>query len=324
MLVKIQDSPIRKGDNTGSCKNLVEYLCKENEGKSPEQKELFFSHDDDYVSANEVTKTIDKNKKHVKKDQAKFFSIILSPSQKELHHIGDDSDLLKEYTREAMDEYADNFNKGLRGDDIVYFGKVEYTRSAKGDEKKIKISGEKYKSGELIEGDNRHIHVIVSRKDKSNSKKLSPMGNARGGKAPTPTGKMVSIGFDRSNYFEKCEMCFDWLFEYKRERVDSYRHRNIMKNGNADDKVEEMRRVIQKAQPVDHFFTTQKPPLKKEIGIQEVIVQKNITPISIEKTIEDKAVKKEKRSSLTNIKVKKTPSSTSYKKKQNDSNEQSF
>jgi hypothetical protein len=53
---------------------------------------------------------------------------VISPSKEELNHIGNNSENIKEYTRALMEAYAKNFNKGLEGKDIMYFGKVEHTR----------------------------------------------------------------------------------------------------------------------------------------------------------------------------------------------------
>jgi hypothetical protein len=37
-------------------------------------------------------------------------------------------EVLKGYSRVVMNEYAKNFNRGLTGDNILYFGKIEHNR----------------------------------------------------------------------------------------------------------------------------------------------------------------------------------------------------
>jgi len=74
--------------------------------------------------------------------------ITVNPSKDELKHIcksvsGRDinnisqlttielkryKEVLKDYTRIVMDQYAKNFNRGLSGENLVYFGKVEHSR----------------------------------------------------------------------------------------------------------------------------------------------------------------------------------------------------
>ena len=165
--------------NTGSVKQYVEYLCKEDAEKGAEQ-ELFFSHDRDDVLANEVIKGIDKNRHGLGKNDTKFYSVILAPEESELEKLEHDKKLLKEYTRKVMDTYARGFNgrdgknKGLKGSDLNYFCKLEDNRYYKGSDEEVKM-------GVVKQGDKKpgtghvHIHVIVGRKDRSNKYKISPL-----------------------------------------------------------------------------------------------------------------------------------------------------
>lgn len=70
---------------TSSCGGLVNYLCKE---KS--RDENFFSLRKDNVNAADVVAEIDKNAigKGLKNKDAKFFSIVVSPSADELKTLG--------------------------------------------------------------------------------------------------------------------------------------------------------------------------------------------------------------------------------------------
>ena len=71
-----------------------------------------------------------------------------------------------------------------------------------------------------------HAHIIVSRKDRANKLKLSPKTNHRG----TAKGA-VRGGFDRTDFFRKCERCFDVRMNYNREIKESFEYLNAIKNG---------------------------------------------------------------------------------------------
>ena len=57
-----------------------------------------------------MVELLDGNVKVLGKDDPKFYSLVLSPSADELRLIGDNSKAPEEYTRNAMDLYAKNFN----------------------------------------------------------------------------------------------------------------------------------------------------------------------------------------------------------------------
>lgn len=220
MYAKIQKSG--KGENKGSCSDYANYLDKENEYKPEHEKEYFFSHDKEKVQTFEVITAIDSNNKKLGKEEAKFFSVTLSPSEAELKHIGRDNDKLKEFTRSAMDEYAKNFNKGLEGKDLVYFAKLEYERSFKGTDQEVKQG--QAKQGELKQGDNRHIHVIVSRRAKENGYKISPLANEKNSKGML-NGKEVQKGFDRQKFSHAAEKTFDLTTGYQRSLEETYQYK---------------------------------------------------------------------------------------------------
>ncbi len=167
--------------NTGSCQGYVTYLCKEDKEKDFDM-ELFFNHEKDDVSPGEVVKAVDRNWKSLGKNDAKFYSVILAPEDKELDHLGGDKKKLKEYSRKVMEVYAQNFNnlngknKGLNGSDLTYFCKLEDHRYYKGTDREVKRG--LVKQGEKKPGTGHmHIHIIVARKDQENRYKLSPLVN---------------------------------------------------------------------------------------------------------------------------------------------------
>ena len=80
------------------------------------------------------------------------------------------------------------------------------------------------------EGNQSHIHIIVSRKDASNSVSLSP-GSKYKASEVMMNGKNVKRGFDRDSFFSKAEKTFDTTFGYKRNYAESYQSKkNFIKN----------------------------------------------------------------------------------------------
>lgn len=127
---------------TQSSADFVNYLEKENEGKSIEEQEHFFNQYGDEISAEEVIREIDGNKAKLKRDEPKFYSITVNPSPKELKHLQSNSEDLKAYARELMKEYAKSFNREINGrpvnvNDIMYYAKIEHERTYKGTDKAI-------------------------------------------------------------------------------------------------------------------------------------------------------------------------------------------
>lgn len=144
---------------------------------------------------------------------------------------------MKRYIREVfIPEYAKNFNKGLSEADIKFYGKIHFDRS---------------RSDNKL---NMHCHLIVSRKDQSNKKKLSPLTNHKNTKKGTVTG-----GFDRVNLFQQAEQGFDKLFGYDRQLSESFEYSNTMKNGSIDDKLKMQEQELQEPK---QYFTDEK---KKEV-----------------------------------------------------------
>ena len=141
------------------------------------------------------------------------FAIHVSPSENELRALGnteqEKAEAMKRYIREVfIPEYAKNFNKGLSEEDIKFYGKIHFDRNRSDNEL------------------NMHCHLIVSRKDQANKKKLSPLTNHKNTKNGAIKG-----GFDRVNLFQQVEQGFDKLFGYDRQQSESFDYHNTMKNG---------------------------------------------------------------------------------------------
>ena len=201
-------------NNAGSSRQLANYM--EHEDLERMEKgiytEGFFNLTDDNIYKSKVIKDIDTNIGQLLKTDAKFYAIHISPSEKELRAMGnteqEQAEAMKCYIREVfIPEYAKNFNKELSEADIKFYGKIHFDRSRSDNEL------------------NMHCHLIVSRKDQTNKKKLSPLTNHKN----TKNG-IIKGGFDRVNLFQQIEQGFDKLFSYNRQKIEAFDYQNTMKN----------------------------------------------------------------------------------------------
>ena len=85
-------------------------------------------------------------------------------------------------------------------------------------------NGKRIVQGMTKDGNQSHIHIIVSRKDASNSISLSP-GSKHKASEVEMHGKKVKRGFDRDKFFQKAEKTFDKTFGYKRNYAETYKAR---------------------------------------------------------------------------------------------------
>ena len=215
-------------NNAGSSRQLANYM--EHEDLERMEKGIytdgFFDLADDNFYKSKVIKDIDSNIGQLLKTDAKFFAIHISPSEKELRAMGnteqEQAEAMKRYIREVfIPEYAKNFNKELSASDIKFYGKIHFDRSRSDNEL------------------NMHCHLIMSRKDQTNKKKLSPLTNHKNTKKGTIKG-----GFDRKNLFQQAEQGFDRLFDYKRGITESFEYYNTMKNDSITDQLNMQERQI--------------------------------------------------------------------------------
>ena len=206
----------------GSCRQLANYMKHEDLERMEKgiYTEGFFNLTEDNIYKSKVVKEIDTNIGQLLKTDAKFYAIHVSPSEKELRAMGnteqEQAEAMKCYIREVfIPEYAKNFNKELFASDIKFYGKIHFDRSRS--------------ENEL----NMHCHLIVSRKDQTNKKKLSPLTNHKN----TKNG-VIKGGFDRVNLFQQAEQGFDKLFSYNRQQSKSFDYYNTIKNGSIPEQIE--------------------------------------------------------------------------------------
>ena len=209
-------------NNAGSSRQLANYL--EHEDLERMEKgiytEGFFNLAEDNIYKSKVIKDIDSNIGQLLKTDAKFYAIHVSPSEKELREMGntekEQAEAMKRYIREVfIPEYAKNFNKELSTSDIKFYGKIHFDRN---------------RSDNKL---NMHSHLIISRKDQANKKKLSPLTNHKNTKKGAVAG-----GFDRVKLFQQAEQGFDKLFGYNRQRSESFDYQNTIKKGSISEQLE--------------------------------------------------------------------------------------
>jgi hypothetical protein len=239
MFINISDS--KEAANKGSSSGLVHYLEKENRLDKLKAPEYWFNGQAINIDPYDVMRTIDNNVAKLSKADAKFFLINISPSQKEIAFLraqyGDDGvkEQLKGFAVRVMDAYAQNFKREGIGsqEDLVWFAKLENYRYYTFNDPEVK-QGIK-KRGDRKEGEQLHVQVIVSRKDATNTIKLSPMNTSRG-KNEQHSKKMGQ--FDRVAFKQSGESLFDSLFEFDRDLKDTMAYANTQKNGSLKEKLE--------------------------------------------------------------------------------------
>jgi len=159
---------------------------------------------------------------------------------------------LKDYAVKMMDEYAKNFERpGINGnEDLLWFGKLEHYRYYTFRDKEVKEGF--VKAGSLKPGSNWHLQITVSRKDITNSVKLSPMNNSRGKNAE----HSAKLGqFDRSAFKQSGEHIFDSMFWYERGFKETFEYANTQVNGRLEQKIDMARAQMSSRQELSEANT---------------------------------------------------------------------
>ena len=121
-------------NNAGSSRQLANYL--EHEDLERMEKGIytdgFFNLTDDNIYKSKVIKDIDSNIGQLLKTDAKFYSIHVSPSEKELRAMGnteqEQAEAMKRYIRKGIYSYICQLTstKELTASDIKFYGKIHF------------------------------------------------------------------------------------------------------------------------------------------------------------------------------------------------------
>lgn len=214
MYIEVSPGSATTEYNSGSCRPLAEYCFHElrehpelaGELHLPPDLLQFFDVDGMPTSKEDIIPSIDALHSHLRTNDTKFYSLIVSPSDKEIRAMGDSiqEQLIsgKTYVLSVLDSYAKAFHRpGITSrKDIVAFA---IPHLYKEDSSRPHL----------------HWHVIVARKDRTNKIKLSPCTNHRNTQAGAIRG-----GFNRVLFAEKCETVFDRQFGYRRDEKETVRY----------------------------------------------------------------------------------------------------
>lgn len=217
MIVRVL--PASKGgiySNAGSSGFLVTYLEHEARETGQADRNIFFDQKREGIDRDEVQTRIDENVKGLQKGKPHFHSLVIAPSQDELRHLEEDPKKLIDYTRQVMENYAANFGgkrqKPLAGDDLVWYATIHRSRHYSGLDDAVQTGAAQARQRK--EGEQTHVHVIVSARDRSLSRSLHPdAGSSR---------------FNYKTWLAKNQQDFERTYSYKtaiteeqhRERLD--------------------------------------------------------------------------------------------------------
>lgn len=284
MFVKAHPPKGTPGKNKGSCGLLLNYLRKEDKEQLPGGQFPFFSHYSDQVDPATVGQAIDSNNRNLGHGDIKYYMLSISPSYHEQQHlidratgkqkVTDISQLssaeqakvqaaLMDYSRKVMDLYARNFNRPnvQDGADLVYFGKMETARKWKATDKEV-VAGTAM-SGQPKPGLQLHVHVIVSRNDRSQTTKLSPLSKSKGGQQML-NGKPVMQGFHHVTWKQAAGNLFQQEYDYIPKAKDTYKQNDVMTADSAagqkaaQDLTNRLQSIIRQQATQGHFVSEQK------------------------------------------------------------------
>jgi hypothetical protein len=224
MHTKFQTSP-KSGGNSGSVSAAIAYFSKEDKDRDPTEIGYgFFTSEKTGVSAEDAKELIEHKlySKSLGKNESKFFHVVISFSQHELEGKTD-----KELIEFAQQNFASMYLEAGKRDEIdtsqlAWCAKLETTRKYKGDDEKVRQKAKK--SGQLKEGDQRHIHFVVARKTLDN-RKISPLSNHF--KEGQKKGN-VTKGFDQDDFRLRLQYEFDDYFSHERKKEERYEDKLVV------------------------------------------------------------------------------------------------
>lgn len=212
------------------------------------------------------------------------------------------------YNKLATEKGFDMTKRPLTEKDLMWYGKVETSRTYKHNDKIIlenqrsqkehkgnlhrNSKGEIIKVGDVKEGNQYHVHVVVSRHDKTmenprNKISLSPLANQK----ENNMNNGAKVGFDRNNFIQKTETIFDSKFNYNRpldKSYESYKNQSKSSTSQAiENKVTNKgKQLIMKHAGINEAKRIINPiaDIKKELGIANI-------PSRLPTSIKDLALK---------------------------------
>ena len=230
-------------NNQGSAAQTLNYLTHEARKNGHEAR--FFDGQQDALDRDAVLPALDNNVKGLRANEAKFYSLVLSPSPEELAHIGGgDEAKLRAFTREVMAAYAANFrlkDGGAVGkDDLVWGAIVHHERTHRGTDPAVK-AGEA-QAGQARPGLQAHIHVVVSARDRSQRVTLNPGGRVS--------------RFSLRDWQEEARQVFERQFQYQgpaptRKQAPNISAPNAKRNARIAERVEQLNRQAEPNQRLD-------------------------------------------------------------------------
>jgi len=180
--------------NKGSARQATNYL--EHEAKKVGEKAVFFNQDTDRLTGDEAVAMIDSNRKGLRAGDDKFYSIVISPSDEELTHIGNDAAKLRDFTKNVLHAYAENFTLKdggkLAEKELVWVATQHNERLNRGTDEGA--------SGTRKEGLQTHIHIMVSARNREQKVTLNPLGE--------------KARFNRVNFYATANLLFEQKYDY--------------------------------------------------------------------------------------------------------------
>jgi len=230
-------------NNQGSAAQALNYLT--HEARKNGQEARFFDGQQDVLDRDAVLVALDNNVKGLRANEAKFYSLVLSPSPEELAHIGGgDEEKLRAFTREVMASYAAGFrlkDGGAVGkDDLVWGAIVHHERTHRGTDAAVKEGAAR--PGQTRPGLQAHIHVVVSARDRSQRVTLNPGGRVS--------------RFSLRDWQDEARLVFERQFHYQgpapaRKQAPPISAPNPKRNARIAERVEKLNRQAEPSQRLD-------------------------------------------------------------------------
>ncbi|WP_426491500.1 DUF5712 family protein [Hymenobacter sp. 102] len=230
-------------NNQGSAAQTLNYLTQEARKNGLEAR--FFDGQLDALDRDSVLAALDNNVKGLRANEAKFYSLVLSPSPEELAHVGGgEEEKLRTFTREVMAAYAAGFrlkDGGAVGkDELVWGAIIHQERTHRGTDAAVK-EGEA-QAGQPRPGLQAHIHVVVSARDRSQRVTLNPGGRVS--------------RFSLRDWQEEARLVFERQFQYqgpapKRKDAPAIAAPNPKRNARIAERVGQLNRQAAPSQRLD-------------------------------------------------------------------------